>query len=151
MASFSRRRASRVVDPEQAQTQLDLWKMNGSSTRRDRGESHCADSNRKIIEEIKKYALDHEERHGRFPKTLIFAVNDLPHTSHADQFVNICRDVFGRGDAFVQKITGGGVDRPLQRIREFRNRPDPPSLSLWTFFRLAWTSLILNSSSSCGR
>ena len=26
-----------------------------------------------------------EERYGRFPKTLIFAVNDLPHTSHADK------------------------------------------------------------------
>ncbi|MBI4641004.1 MAG: DEAD/DEAH box helicase family protein, partial [Candidatus Tectomicrobia bacterium] len=36
------------------------------------------DSNRKILEEIKKYALEHEERYGRFPKTLIFAVNDLP-------------------------------------------------------------------------
>jgi type I restriction enzyme R subunit len=30
------------------------------------------------------------------------------------------------GDAFVQKITGSpSVDRPLQRIREFRNRPEP--------------------------
>jgi len=58
------------------------------------------------------------------PKCLIFAANDLPHTSHADQLVDICRDVFGRGDSFVQKITGR-VDRPLQRIREFRNRPNP--------------------------
>src|SRR5204863_819514 len=34
--------------------------------------------------------------------------------------------VFGQGDAFVQKITGSAsVDRPLQRIREFRNRPKP--------------------------
>jgi len=83
-------------------------------------------SNRMILEEIKKYALQHEERHGRFPKTLIFAVNDLPHTSHADQLVNIARDVFGRGDSFVQKITGSPtVDRPLQRIREFRNRKLP--------------------------
>jgi type I restriction enzyme R subunit len=32
--------------------------------------------------------------------------------------------VFGKGDSFVQKITGK-VDRPLQRIREFRNRPMP--------------------------
>ena len=32
--------------------------------------------------------------------------------------------MFGRGDAFVQKITGR-VDRPLQRIREFRNRQQP--------------------------
>jgi type I restriction enzyme R subunit len=84
------------------------------------------DSNRKILEELKKYALEHEERYGRFPKTLIFAVNDLPHTSHADQLVNTARDVFGRGDSFVQKITGSPtVDRPLQKIREFRNRPQP--------------------------
>jgi hypothetical protein len=34
------------------------------------------DSNRKIIEELKKYALEHEARYGRFPKTLIFAAND---------------------------------------------------------------------------
>jgi type I restriction enzyme R subunit len=82
------------------------------------------DSNRKILEEIKKYALEHQEQTGRFPKMLIFAVNDLPHTSHADSLVDIARDVFGQGDAFVQKITGR-VDRPLQRIREFRNRPEP--------------------------
>jgi type I restriction enzyme R subunit len=82
------------------------------------------DSNRKIIEELKKYADEHEGRYGRQPKCLIFATNDLPHTSHADQLVDICRDVFGRGESFVQKITGR-VDRPLQRIREFRNRPNP--------------------------
>lgn len=82
------------------------------------------DSNRKIIEELKRYADEHEQRYGRTPKCLIFAANDLPHTSHADQLVDICRDVFGRGDSFVQKITGR-VDRPLQRLREFRNRPNP--------------------------
>lgn len=32
--------------------------------------------------------------------------------------------MFGRGEAFVEKITGR-VDRPLQKIREFRNRPNP--------------------------
>ena len=84
------------------------------------------DSNRKILEEIKTYALEHEQRYARFPKILIFAANDLPHTSHADQLVDTARDVFGRGDSFVQKITGSPtVDRPLQRIREFRNRPNP--------------------------
>jgi type I restriction enzyme, R subunit len=82
------------------------------------------DSNQKIVEELKKYSDEHEQRYGRFPKTLIFAANDLPHTSHADQLVDLCRDVFGRGDSFVQKITGR-VDRTLQRIREFRNRPIP--------------------------
>ncbi|MHB8522635.1 MAG: type I restriction endonuclease subunit R [Limisphaerales bacterium] len=84
------------------------------------------DSNRKIIEEVAKYAYEHEAVTGRFPKTLIFAVNDLPHTSHADQLVKICRAVFNQGDDFVKKITGNpNVDRPLQRIREFRNRPNP--------------------------
>jgi type I restriction enzyme R subunit len=84
------------------------------------------DSNRKIIQEIAEYAEKHEEETGRFPRILIFAVNDLPHRSHADQIVGICKEVFGRGDDFVQKITGSpSVDRPLQKIREFRNRPQP--------------------------
>jgi type I restriction enzyme R subunit len=84
------------------------------------------ESNKKIIDEVKKYALNHEKEKGRFPKILIFAANDLPHISHCDSIVNMCRDAFGRGDAFVQKITGSPtVDRPLQKIREFRNRPNP--------------------------
>ena len=82
------------------------------------------DSNRRIIEEIADYAYRHEEETGRFPKILIFAVHDVPHVSHADRVASICREVFGRGDDFVQKITGK-VDRPLQCIREFRNRPEP--------------------------
>lgn len=83
-------------------------------------------SNRKIIEEIAQHAYAHETETGHFPKILIFAVNDIAHTSHADQLVKTCREVFGQGDDFVQKITGNpNVDRPLQRIREFRNRPNP--------------------------
>jgi len=84
------------------------------------------DSNRKIIQEVAEYAYAHEKETGHFPKILIFAANDVAHTSHADQLVRICREVFNQGDAFVQKITGNpNVDRPLQRIREFRNRPNP--------------------------
>jgi type I restriction enzyme R subunit len=84
------------------------------------------DANRKILTELKRYADEHEKTYGRFPKTLIFADNDQPHTSHADQLVNLAREIFGRGDALVAKITGSPtVDRPLQRIREFRNRPNP--------------------------
>jgi type I restriction enzyme R subunit len=82
------------------------------------------DSNRKILAEIKKYADEHEAKYGRFPKTLIFAANDTGHTSHADELVKLAKEVFGRGESFVQKITGN-ADRPLQRIREFRNRPNP--------------------------
>lgn len=84
------------------------------------------DTNRRIIEELAKHAYEHEKETGRFPKILIFAVNDLPFTSHADQVVKICKEVFDQGDDFVKKITGNAnVDRPLQRIREFRNRPNP--------------------------
>ncbi|MGM0428531.1 MAG: type I restriction-modification enzyme R subunit C-terminal domain-containing protein [Thermodesulfobacteriota bacterium] len=84
------------------------------------------DSNSKTILEVAKYAYQHQEETGRFPKILIFAANDLPHTSHCDQLVGICKEVFGQGDDFVKKITGSpSVDRPLQRIREFRNRPNP--------------------------
>jgi type I restriction enzyme R subunit len=84
------------------------------------------DSSKKIVKEFADYALEQEQELGRFPKTLIFADNDLPHTSHADQVVQLLREQFNRGDEFVQKITGAkNVDRPLNLIRKFRNRPEP--------------------------
>jgi type I restriction enzyme R subunit len=114
-----------VIDPTSGAEQLDQVE---DERQFDTGEIEqkvtAPESNKKILEEIRGYALEHQERYGRFPKTLIFAVNDLPHTSHADNLVDIARDIFGQGDSFVQKITGR-VDRPLQRIREFRNRPEP--------------------------
>jgi type I restriction enzyme, R subunit len=115
------------VDPQTGAQQLDLLEderhFEVADVERD---ITAPDSNLKIIKEFAKYALEQEQDLGRFPKTLIFADNDIPHTSHADQLVNICRDLFGRGDAFVQKITGSAtVDRPLTRIKEFRNRPEP--------------------------
>jgi type I restriction enzyme R subunit len=84
------------------------------------------DRDRRIVQEAAKYLREQEAELHHFPKTLVFAHNDLPHTSHADRLINLLRDEFGRGDAFVTKITGNpNVDRPLQRIREFRNRPEP--------------------------
>jgi type I restriction enzyme R subunit len=84
------------------------------------------DSNKKVIGEIAKYALDFEKERGHFPKTLVFAVNDVSHSSHADQLVSVCKEIFNRGDDFVAKITGNAnVDRPLQKIKMFRNRPEP--------------------------
>jgi type I restriction enzyme R subunit len=113
------------IDPETGSEQLDrLEDEREFDTTEIERKVTAPDSNRKIVEEIKSYALEHEQRYGRFPKTLIFAANDIQHTSHADQIVRLCREAFGRGDSFVQKITGT-VDRPLQRIREFRNRPSP--------------------------
>jgi type I restriction enzyme, R subunit len=116
-----------VVDPETGNEQLDLLEAERQFPSTEvEVKITSPDSNRKILEEIKKYALKHEEQFKRFPKILIFAANDLPHTSHADQLVETARDVFGQGDSFVQKITGSPtVDRPLQRIREFRNRKLP--------------------------
>jgi type I restriction enzyme R subunit len=84
------------------------------------------DSIKKIITAVKKYTDQHEAEHKRFPKILIFAVNDMPHVSHADEVVRTCKEVYGQGDDFVMKITGSPtVDRPLQKIRQFRNRPEP--------------------------
>ncbi len=114
-----------MLDPETGAEQLDLLEAERQYDTADiERQVTSPDSNRKILEEVRTYAQDHEAKYGRFPKTLIFAVHDLPHISHADQLVNLARDVFGQGDSFVQKITGR-VDRPLQRIREFRNRKLP--------------------------
>lgn len=128
------------------------------------------DSNRRIIEEIARYAREHEQKTGRFPKTLIFAVNDIAHISHADQLVSIARQVFGRGDEFVQKITGSpSVDRPLEKIRRFRNRPLPsvvvtvdmlstgvdiPALEFIVFLRpvksrILWTQMLGRGTRKC--
>jgi type I restriction enzyme R subunit len=116
-----------IVDPESGAKKLDFVEDERQFDASEvEGKITSPDSNRKILEEVEKHALEHEQRCGRFPKTLIFAANDLPHTSHADQLVDTARDIFGRGDSFVAKITGSPtVDRPLQRIREFRNRPNP--------------------------
>jgi type I restriction enzyme, R subunit len=116
-----------TVDPVTGAKQLDLLEeervFDSSMIEK---QITAPDANRKVLTELKKYAAEHEKQYGRFPKTLIFADNDQPHTSHADQLVNLAREIFGRGDAFVTKITGSPtVDRPLQRIREFRNRPNP--------------------------
>lgn len=113
------------VDPETGSRQLDILEDERDYAAADiERKVSVPDSNRRILEEIKRYAEAHEQRYGRFPKTLIFADNDRPHVGHADQLVEEARVIFGRGEGFVAKITGR-VDRPLQRIREFRNRPKP--------------------------
>lgn len=117
----------KLVDPTSGREVLDVLEDERSYDSTDLERKATApDRNRKIVQEFKKYALKFETENGHFPKTLFFAIHDIPHTSHADMLVNILRDEFNRGDDFVQKITGSPtVDRPLQRIREFRNRPEP--------------------------
>ena len=77
-----RDRRRRQLDQLEDERQFDTTEIERKVT--------APDSNRKILEELKKYADEHEAQYGRFPKTLIFAANDLPHTSHADQLVDIC-------------------------------------------------------------
>ena len=54
------------------------------------------------------------------PKTLIFAKDD----SHAEDIVQIAREVFAKGDDFCQKITYRS-DRPEDLIRQFRTQFNP--------------------------
>ncbi|MBI5021730.1 MAG: DEAD/DEAH box helicase family protein [Ignavibacteriales bacterium] len=117
----------KLKDPQTGQMSLDILEDEREFDPTDiEKKITSTDSNRKIVNEFAKYAHEQEQKLGRFPKTLIFAQNDLPHTSHADQLVSMLRDEFNRGDDFVQKITGSPtVDRPLQLLRKFRNRPEP--------------------------
>ena len=53
------------------------------------------------------------------PKTLIFAVDD----NHADEIVQMVRQVFGESDDFCMKITHA-AKRPAELIKAFRNSPE---------------------------
>jgi hypothetical protein len=64
-----------VVNPDSGAEQLDFLEDERQFPTEEVEEKVTSpDSNRKILEEIKRYALEHEQRTGRFPKTLIFAV-----------------------------------------------------------------------------
>lgn len=55
------------------------------------------------------------------PKTLIFAKDD----QHAENIVEIARDVFGKGNVFCQKITYRVTGRdPKQLIKDFQTDPE---------------------------
>jgi len=116
-----------MIDTQTGREQIDQLEDEREFTSTEIEEKITApDTNQKIIEELKKYADEFEKERGRFPKTLIFASNDIPMISHADRLVSICKAVFNQGDDFVAKITGSPtVDRPLKKIKEFRNRPNP--------------------------
>ncbi len=56
------------------------------------------------------------------PKTLIFAKDD----AHAEEIVQLARDVFGKGNDFVAKITYKATGRRTDDlIAAFRNSPNP--------------------------
>jgi type I restriction enzyme R subunit len=116
-----------IIDTDTGREQIDQLEDEREFTSTEIEEKITApDTNQKIIEELKTYTDAFESERGRFPKILIFASNDIPMISHADRLVSICKSVFNRGDDFVAKITGSPtVDRPLKKIREFRNRRNP--------------------------
>src|SRR5439155_12857655 len=61
-------------------------------------------------------------RRTEVPKTLIFAKDD----SHADDIVQIAREVFGKGDDFAAKITYKATGRKADElIKSFRNSYNP--------------------------
>ncbi|MFJ1716074.1 DEAD/DEAH box helicase family protein [Streptomyces sp. NPDC088260] len=53
------------------------------------------------------------------PKTLVFAKND----NHAEEIVEVIRDVFGKGNDFCAKITSAARNA-AERLAAFRNLPD---------------------------
>jgi type I restriction enzyme, R subunit len=55
------------------------------------------------------------------PKTLVFAKDD----SHAEDIVEIVREVFGKGNEFCKKITYRSGEKPEDLIASFRNAYDP--------------------------
>jgi type I restriction enzyme R subunit len=55
------------------------------------------------------------------PKTLIFAKTD----SHADDIVQIAREVYGQGNAFCKKITYRAEEDPDSVLSSFRNDYNP--------------------------
>ena len=55
------------------------------------------------------------------PKTLIFAKTD----SHADDIINIVREVYGEGNAFCKKVTYRADEDPDSILASFRNDYNP--------------------------
>ena len=73
---------------------------------------------RKVIETM-KHAVETQIFPSRkeTPKTLIFAKTD----SHADDIVNIVREVYGQGNAFCKKVTYKAEEDPDSVLASFRN------------------------------
>jgi len=77
---------------------------------------------RKVIQAMKT-AVETEIFPNRreVPKTLIFAKTD----SHADDIINIVREVYGQGNAFCKKVTYNANEDPDSILASFRNDYNP--------------------------
>lgn len=79
---------------------------------------------RTVIMEFKKVLFQKlfPHRSGEYvPKTLIFAKDD----SHANDIVDIVREVFGEGNDFCKKVTYQAVEDPKSILSQFRNDYNP--------------------------
>ena len=77
---------------------------------------------RQVIQEMKK-AVETQIFPARkeVPKTLIFAKTD----SHADDIINILREVYGQGNAFCKKVTYRAEEDTDSILSSFRNDYNP--------------------------
>jgi type I restriction enzyme R subunit len=123
--------AVEFIDTETGKTKYDeLEDEREITTTQLEKQATVPDTNKKIVAEFGKFARKFEEQNGRFPKTIVFATQDMPHVSHAEKLVELLGDEFSeKGADFVKKITGKS-DRPLQLIRFFRNRPIEPAIAV---------------------
>jgi type I restriction enzyme, R subunit len=77
---------------------------------------------RTVIQEMKR-AVEHDifPRRKEVPKTLIFAKTD----SHADDIIQIVREVYGEGNAFCKKVTYRADEDTDTILANFRNDYHP--------------------------
>ena len=115
-----------VVDPTPAPSSSTSWKTSASFEAPEvERRVTSPDSNRKIVEEIKKYAIEHERETRPFPQDAHLRGQRPARTSPTPISSSTPAATSSARATRSSPRSPGRVDRPLQRIREFRNRPSP--------------------------
>ena len=141
-----------VIDPETGRRPSTCSRTSGSSTPTEieqqghRRPTRTGRSSRRS----RSTRDEHEQRYGRFPKTLIFAANDLPHTSHADQLVDTAATSSAAATGSCRRSRARWTG-PSSGSASSATGRSPGSSSPSTCSRPAWTSPTWSSSSSSGR
>jgi len=123
------------VDKRDRQTRKVRWEQLDEAITYDAGDLDrdvvAPDQIRTVLEAFRDKAFP-EMFPGRtdLPKTLIFAKDD----SHADDIVRICREVFGKGNDFCQKIT---YRTGFTRIAAGKKLVDGKEIEVFTWQRTA--------------
>lgn len=122
----ARLRAREWVDHRDRQTRKKRWAATEDDTPYTGKELDRSVVNpsqiRKVIQAM-KMAMETEifPTRREVPKTLIFAKTD----SHADDIINIVREVYGQGNAFCKKVTYNASEDPDSILASFRNDYHP--------------------------